>query len=137
MARERSLLERLGRFDERPLTGGQNIEDLASSVLSHLQKMLNTRQGHVLIQPEYGLPDMTQFVSDLPEMARTSSRAIKNSIERFEPRLRNVTVTHVPNDEDVTNLWFKIMAELVTDREEVTVSFQTRVNPSGHIEVME
>jgi len=110
---------------------------LHDSVLSHLKKMLNTRQGHVLTQPEYGLPDMTQFVQNLPEMVKVSLTSIQNSIERFEPRLRNVVVRHLPNPDNITNLWFEIRAELVTEREETSVSFQTLVNPSGHTDVKE
>jgi len=119
------------------LSGKQDVDALADSVLSHLRKMFNTRQGHVLTQPEYGLPDVTHLVQNLPEMIRVSSTAIQNSIERFEPRLRHVVVRGIPIPEGDMNLWFEIRAELVTDQEEVTVSFQTRVNASGRVDIKE
>jgi type VI secretion system protein len=136
MARERSLLERLADpTGYRPLTVEENTQELADSILRHLRKMLNTKQGHVLTQPEYGMPDVTEFIQNLPEMVEVVQRGIRNSIEKFEPRLRNVTVTYVPSQEVVANLRFEITAELVTEREEASVWFETAVTPTGQIEV--
>ncbi|MFY9268865.1 MAG: type VI secretion system baseplate subunit TssE [Candidatus Manganitrophaceae bacterium] len=136
MGRERTLLERLSApAGSRPLTTAEDTQALADSVLGHLRKMLNTRQGHVLIQPEYGMPDVTEFVQNLPEMVERVQRAIRTSIERFEPRLRNVRVKHLVSPDDRMSLKFEITAELVTEREEVSVWFETAVAPSGRIEV--
>ena len=84
MGREQTLLERLAdpRVD-RPLTITENTQQLADSILRHLQKMLNTRQGHVLTQPEYGIPDVTEFIQTLPDMVNEVRSAIRNSIEKF------------------------------------------------------
>lgn len=136
MGRERSLLERIAdpRTDA-PLTITENTQQLADSILRHLQKMLNTRQGHALTQPEYGIPDVTEFIQTLPDMVNEVRRAIRNSIEKFEPRLRNVEVTFVPSEDEWMRLRFEITAELVTEREDAAVWFETSVSPSGHIEV--
>jgi type VI secretion system protein len=136
MGLERTLLERLAdpRAD-RPLTVNENTELLAESVLKHLQRMLNTRQGHVLVQPEYGMPDVTEFVQTLPEMVNAVQKAIKNSIQKFEPRLRNPTITFVPSEFYQTELRFEITAELVTQKEEASVFFETEVSPSGEIRI--
>ncbi|SRR5579884_655892 len=136
MARERSLLERIGDpTGYRPLTVEENTQELADSILRHLRKMLNTRQGHVLIQPEYGMPDVTEFIQNLPEMVDVVQRGIRNSIEKFEPRLRNVTVNYVPSPDIAANLRFEITAELVTERDEASVWFETAVTPTGQIEI--
>jgi type VI secretion system protein len=135
MVRERTLLERLADpRPESPLTIAENTQQLADSILRHLRKMLNTRQGHVLAQPEYGMPDVTEFIQSLPDMVDAVQRGIRNSIEKFEPRLRNVTVTYAPSD-DRMNVRFEITGELVTEKEEASVWFETAVSPSGHIEV--
>lgn len=136
MGRERTLLERLAEpTGYRPLTVTENTEQLADSILRHLRRMLNTRQGHTLIQPEYGMPDVTEFLQNLPNMVEVVQKGIRNSIEKFEPRLRNVTVKYVPSQDDRTNLRFEITGELVTEKEEASVWFETAVNPAGHIEV--
>ena len=136
MGREQTLLERLAdpRVD-RPLTITENTQQLADSILRHLQKMLNTRQGHVLTQPEYGIPDVTEFIQTLPDMVNEVRSAIRNSIEKFEPRLRNVEVAFVPSEGAGLSLRFEITAGLVTEKEDASVWFETSVSPSGHIDV--
>jgi len=126
MGREQTLLERLAdpRVD-RPLTITENTQQLADSILRHLQKMLNTRQGHVLTQPEYGIPDVTEFIQTLPDMVNEVRSAIRNSIEKFEPRLRNVEVAFVPSEGAGLSLRFEITAELVTEKEDASVWFET------------
>lgn len=134
--RERTLLERLADPQaDAPLTIAENTQKLADSVLHHLQKMLNTRQGHVLIQPEYGMPDVTEFIQGFSEGVNSVRRAIRTSIEKFEPRLRNVEVTFVPSEEDRLSLRFEITAELVTEKEEASVWFETSVSPNGYFHV--
>ncbi|MBI3609839.1 MAG: type VI secretion system baseplate subunit TssE [Nitrospirae bacterium] len=136
MGREKTLLERLtDPTGNQTLTVSENTDQLAASILRHLGRMLNTRQGHALIQPEYGMPDVTEFLQNLPEMVEVVQQGIRNSIEKFEPRLRNITVSYVPSKEDGTNLRFEVTGELVTEREEASVWFETAVNPAGHIEV--
>lgn len=136
MGRERTLLERIAdpRADE-PLTIMENTQQLADSILRHLQKMLNTRQGHVLIQPEYGMPDITEFVHSMPGSLKKVQNAIRNSIERFEPRLRNVDISYVPTEDDKLSLRFEITAELVTEKEDASVWFETSVFSDGHIKI--
>ena len=120
---------------DAPLTTKQNLHELNASILSHLKKMLNTRQGHVLTQPEYGMPDITEFILNLPEAVHEVSEAIRSSIERFEPRLISVTVNHLPSEYSLFSLRFEITAALVTDVDEASVRFETELTPSGQIEV--
>ncbi len=133
--RERTLLERLAdpRADQ-PLSATENPEVIAESILRHLRKMLNTRQGHVLTQPEYGMPDLTEFIQNLPEVVSTVQQAIRTSVEKFEPRLRNVSVQYVPSDA-WPHVRFEVTGELKTDQEQVAVWFETAVDPAGHVEV--
>ena len=135
MAREETLLERLNDPSQvSALTVTEDTQRLADSILRHLRRMLNTRQGHVLTQSDYGMPDVTGFVQNLPDMVTASQRAIQNSIEKFEPRLRNVSVTYAPS-EDKFNVHFEVTAELVTEKEEAAVWFETFLTSSGHIEI--
>ena len=136
MGSPRTLLERIADPEgEGPRSVAEDTERLAESILRHLRNMLNTRQGHVPIQPEYGMPDVTEFIQTLPETVDGIRRAIRNSIEKFEPRLRNVEVRYVPSEEDPLHLRFEITAELATAKEEASVWFETAVSPKGHIEI--
>ena len=136
MGRNLTLLERLAdpKKEERR-TIRENTQQLADSVMRHLQRLLNTRQGHVPIQPEYGMPDFTDCAESLPETLDKVRRAIKNSIEKFEPRLRRVRITHMPS-EDSLNLHFGITGQLVTGKERISAFFSTKVSPSGNAQVI-
>jgi type VI secretion system protein len=128
---DRTLLERLADPDpDTQRTIRENPRRLADSVMRHLQKMLNTRQGHVLIQPEYGMPDVTDCAEGAPEALDRIRRAIRNSIEMFEPRLQRVKIVHYPADDDL-DLHFGISGQLATDKEQIPVRFSTTVGPSG------
>jgi type VI secretion system protein len=136
MGRERSLLDRLD--DPRPNAPRrieQSTEELADSVLAHLQRMLNTRQGNCLTLEDYGIPDFTDMVHSFPEAVGRMQRAIRQSIERYEPRLRRVRVTPVEDPDDVFRLRFEITGELVTADEQAAVWFETTISPSGRISV--
>jgi type VI secretion system protein len=101
---------------------------LADSVKRNLQRMLNTRQAQTPIQPEYGMVDVTDCAESLPEVLDTVRRAIRISIERFEPRLRRVRISPLPSPDSLT-LRFAITGDLETGRERVAVSFDTTIDP--------
>lgn len=137
MGRECRLLERLG--DERlarPTTLKENTRLLAESVLRHLRKMLNTRPEQVLIQPDYGMPDLTEFVQEQPAAVEEAQAAILRSITQFEPRLRDVSVTHVFPETGQSVLRFEITGTLVAERQP-QIEFQTEISPSGLVLVEE
>lgn len=132
MRRDRTLLERLANPEpEGQRTISEDTGRLIESVMRHLQRLLNTRQGQALIQPEYGMPDITDCSEGAPEALDRVRRAIKNSIEMFEPRLRRVRITHLPLGEDL-NLHFAISGQIVTEKEQIPVHFDTTVTPSGN-----
>ena len=112
----------------------ENNQEIADSVMRHLQKLLNTRQGHVPIRSDYGMPDFTDCAESLPATLDKVRRAIKDSIEAFEPRLRRVKITHLPSD-DSLQLHFGISGQLATGNQKVSTFFSTRVAPSGSAQV--
>src|SRR5260370_38758690 len=114
MAKSGSLLERIAdRRSGRPLRVAAGTEEIADSVLRHLRKMLNTRQGQAAIAPGYGMPDITDYVQNLSEAVDKFRLAIKNSIETYEPRLKKpVRVPFANSENDWPNLRFEILAGL-------------------------
>jgi type VI secretion system protein len=131
-----TLLERLADPESNSrLTISENTQELADSIMRHLQRLLNTRQGHVLTRPDYGMPDFTDCAESLPETLDKVRKAIKSSIEAFEPRLRRVRITHLPS-EDSLLLHFGITGQLLTGKQEVSTFFSTKVGPSGNAEVI-
>ncbi|CAE6781866.1 MAG: type VI secretion system baseplate subunit TssE [Nitrospira sp.] len=137
MGREGRLLERLG--DERsasPKAPRESPHLLAESILRHLRKLLNTRPDQVLIQPDYGMPDLTELVQDQAAAVEEVQAAILRTITRFEPRLHDVSVTHVPSEPGQSILRFEIAGALISEREP-HVEFRTEISPAGRVEIAE
>lgn len=67
-------------------------EELLESIHDHLIRLLNARQGVLRHLPDYGLPDLDMFYRDLPYSEQDIAFAVKNVIEKYEPRLENVRV---------------------------------------------
>jgi len=136
MGRERSILEELSnpRPDENR-TIQENTNILAESVLIHLQKMLNTRHGFSETLEDYGLPDMVDLFQEAAQARSVMEKAIRNTIEKYEPRLRNVRVQTVRNEDDQLSLRFEIKAELVTSEERAAVLFETYLDTTGEVKV--
>lgn len=62
------------------------------SICSHLTRLLNSRQGALQHLPDYGIPDITEIYQGLPYSINQLSQAIQQTIEKYEPRLRDVRV---------------------------------------------
>lgn len=136
MPRERSLLERLR--DPEPgaaRTIHENTGRLAESVIANLRRLLNSRQGIAPIQADYGIPDLCDVIHNFPEATAGMRKAIKAAIEKYEPRLKRVTVKHVEAPDDVFALRFEITAELVTEEERASIWIETRIDSTGEVDV--
>lgn len=136
MARERNLLDRLRDPEpESSRTIHQDTRRLSQSVLENLRRLLNSRQGIVSTQPDYGIPDLVDVIHNFPDAIHGMRKAIKATIEKYEPRLRRVNVKHVESPDDPLALRYEITAELITDEEKASVWIQTRIDGSGEVEV--
>ncbi|WP_054029626.1 type VI secretion system baseplate subunit TssE [Desulfatitalea tepidiphila] len=137
--REKRLLERLRAIDRNPDWRGESDPRAAiSSVLDHLGKILNTRQGSALIATDLGMPDFTSVSSSLsadalPEMADTITRVINT----YEPRLTDVTVDFEPLSQQSFKIGFKLSAKVRGETRDIPVVFETVLTSDGHITVLE
>jgi type VI secretion system protein len=134
--REERLLERLRIWDREPERRAKNDpKKIVDSVIRHLQKILNTRQGNVPIAEDYGVPDFTDFLHSYPESLREIEKAIRQTIQKYEPRLRAVRVHFIPQDDDVLSLRFQIMARLAIDEGKTPVFIETLVDSEGKVNI--
>ena len=136
--REERLLERIRNIEIYPdRREGNDPARQIRSVMNHLQRILNTRQGSVPIAEDYGMPE---FV-DLPGAFSTGAtheveRILKTAIQKYEPRLNRLQVGFEAQEEDLLSLRFKIEAELVLEGGG-SVAFETVVDAGGKITVKE
>ena len=134
--REERLLERIRSWKKHPeRRAKEDPKRLTDSVLNHLQRILNTRHGTVPIAEDFGIPDFTEFANSYPESLRTVERAIRNTIQRYEPRLRAVRVNFLPQDEDVLTLRFQIVAKLATEDTNFPVTFESVLDSEGKVKL--
>jgi type VI secretion system protein len=106
--------------------------DLVDGVVQHLRALLNTRRGEAPTVPTYGVPDFSDVVHSFPLAVPYLQRAIKETITEFEPRLKNVQVRHVVDD-DPLMLRFEITARLTQSNR--PFKLQTRLVSGGRIDL--
>jgi type VI secretion system protein len=132
---EQRLLERIRTIEGEPLCrAGVNRRSGTESVLSHLQRILNTRQGNVPIAGDYGVPDLLDFLQTYPESVKKIEQSIKRAIDKFEPRLSDARVLYVPEQDPTLMLRFDIVARLrVEDGREIF--FQSVIDSNGRVRI--
>jgi len=133
---EETLLERIRHLEINP--GGRGPRDISlglESVLRHLQKMMNTRQGSVPISDDYGMPDMTNFAGEnLNASAGELERMIKAVIQKYEPRLIRIDVHFEPKAGEISMMRFRLEGAMMADRDKTTpVIFETVVTAEGMV----
>jgi type VI secretion system protein ImpF len=102
-----SLIDRLIDPDSEggSLYEGYSIPQMTQAVLRDLEELLNTRLTTLDVPPDcketlhsivtYGLPDFSSVPAGTAEQRAQIGKLLENILERFEPRLRDVTATLV------------------------------------------
>lgn len=128
-----SLFERLS--GEAGRRSGMPLEAAAkASVAAHLSNMLSTRAGSVQTLPDYGLPDMNDMQMSLHDSLQQVRYALEKSIERYEPRLREVRVVSVQNTQDPLKLGFEIHGLLMLNGTTYPIALRAQFSSRGRVE---
>ncbi len=142
MRREETFLERIADMGGRRLgryqpTTAEDIESLMESVRQHLAALLNARHGMSEALPDYGLPSLVDLVAGTGDHVRGIQEAIQTTIEKYEPRLRRVRVTHESESEQgsAQKPIFRIEGILVGRSGEHRVWYRTEVGRTGEFAV--
>jgi len=122
-----------GRFaDGTRLSDAPESEHRLRSILGNLARLFNTRRGTLAHVPEFGLPDISDVSRAAPAEVEAIRRAIRESVERFEPRLRQVRVDQDTSDTSSPYLVFLLSAEIA---QLGRVQFQTTIRTDALVEV--
>lgn len=134
MLQER-LLERIGHLEEN-VDPHETLETRQiNSIISHLSKLLNTRQGSVSIAPDFGVPDITNLPGEnILETKQKVEAVIQGVVQKYEPRLKNVKMYMQQEEKAEFSLKFRLEANL-TEKEDVPVIFETVVSTEGKISI--
>lgn len=130
------LLERVRQWQNdpgyrsRPHAGAR-----VNSVVNHLQLLLNSRVGTTLMDGRFGLPDLSELKLTYPDSLRDMERTISHTIETYEPRLSQVDVRFVYQDERTLSLFFRIEATLTAGEMGRAIVLESSVDTTGKMTV--
>ncbi|MBP1748319.1 MAG: tssE [Deltaproteobacteria bacterium] len=135
---EERLTQRLRNLERKDsVKAVDDLSHIVNSIINHLQRVLNTRQGSVPIAEDYGMPDFTNYQGlGIAEQAKGISEIIRNMILKYEPRLQGAQVVYEPDKNDLLSLRFKLQTEIVHGRDEKSVvELETVISSEGKVRV--
>ena len=133
--REERLFERIQTWEKEPARREkEDPQRVIDSILRHLKRILNTKQGNVPIADDYGIPDFTDSLNDLTGSVREMEKTLRIAIQKYEPRLKAVKVSFISQEEDLLSLRFQIAARL-TSESKTQVLFETHMDPDGKVTI--
>ncbi len=126
----------MGRFlSGEPLYEVPEEQHRFTSIREHLSRLFNTRHESLSHIPDYGLPDITVICDNTPDSIGMLQRAIKETIDKYEPRLKQVQVVRRDESEKNTaafSVSFDIIARIVDGP---TASFRAQFSTMGPAQV--
>jgi len=135
---EQRLLERIASLgDGRARSHQTHVEVLIESIRAHLTRILNTRQGSVPIDPDFGVPDFTNLAgSSIAGNTQEVAASITRMVARYEPRLKAVQVQLADAGSEVLSLSFTLEASIQVSDKTIPIRLATRVSASGRVALM-
>ncbi|WP_027722041.1 type VI secretion system baseplate subunit TssE [Maridesulfovibrio zosterae] len=136
---EQRLLERI-RFMEQDPDRRDVAEpgQVVKSILNYLRMILNTRQGNAQIAPDFGVPDFTSMIGATGlDAVRDIEESMTEVILKYEPRLENVKIEFIPDEDMPLSLQFKLQAKLALEGHDMPVVFETVLDPDGRINIID
>ncbi len=130
--RARGLLFRIG-------SSSQSQEcrtiDIRSALLEHLQVLLNTRRGESVTAPDYGVEDFCDLAHAFPLVLERLEKSVKETIEKYEPRLTNVSVRSLPLAEGKLEIHLEITAQAIDPSARQKFHFRSTMSPGGRVTI--
>jgi len=124
----------LSRLDGQAPGQSARVIDDRESILNHLKVLLNARQGGSPCAEAFGIPDFADIVHSFPVAIQVIQRAIKDTILKFEPRLTQVNVRHVPSENPLT-LRYEITGQSARGNHRGPLKLTTQISAGGHVDV--
>lgn len=142
MSREKSLLERLKSLDSQQrartqASAQEDLDALIESVRDNMTRILNARHGMSEAMPDYGLPALSDLTLGTGDHVAAVEDAIREALERYEPRLERIRVSRINHDQGPRVLAFRVDATLVSKSGKHRVWYQTEVGGKGEFSVFD
>lgn len=131
-------MERLTYWEQGERRTNQPEQDiLVASVTKYLIRILNTRQGTVLIDEKFGVPDFTNFGGGGLEQGSLTdiSNEIARMITRYEPRLKDVRVLVEQSESTALAMSFGVVGHIMLGNVKVPLRLGAELGSNGRIRV--
>ncbi len=135
--KERRLLERIAAWEDgEERTNKTQVDILVTSVMDHLRRLLNTRQGSVLLDPKFGVPDFTNTAGGLTAGSLSDiEEEIRRMVLKYEPRIKSPKVTVSRESTDVLSIQFGLQGRLEVDDREIPLQLSTTIGANGKVQI--
>ncbi len=107
-----SLFERLEQAGEAAGQGMAEVTHVVESIKRHLVRLLNAHPGNSATVPDLGLLDFNDATLGTHDLSIQVRSAIRNCIEKYEPRVKRVDVVTLPQGSDPLQLRFQVTVYL-------------------------
>ena len=107
-----SLFERLEQAAAPEGQGMGEVTHVVSSIKRHLVRLLNAHPGNSACAPELGLLDFNDATLGTHDLSIQIRSAIRQCIEKYEPRVNRVDVVALPQGPDPLQLRFQVTVYL-------------------------
>lgn len=134
---EMRFFERLRSLEADPgRRGRQNSDAVLNSIIWNLGKILNTRKGTVLLDPDFGLPDYTNFgASFSEETIGVLRRSMEKLVRRYEPRIQQLRIQPHQVLPDELELAFDIVGVVSMEDGALPVNMKTYILCNGEVRI--
>lgn len=132
-----SVLDRLDSGSDAGMLGGRvsDIQIVKDAVLRDVENLLNTRRMTIKPPPVfqylhqslfvYGIEDFVAKNPKSPDVRQALKDSIESTLQKFEPRLRRVSIAFNDQEGNEQNLCFSVSATLYADPIHEPIYFDT------------
>ncbi len=107
-----SLFERLEQAGSPEGQSMGEVTHVVASIKRHLVRLLNAHPGNSACAPELGLLDFNDATLGTHDLSIQIRSAIRQCIEKYEPRVKRVDVVALPQGPDPLQLRFQVTVYL-------------------------
>jgi len=132
------LLKRIKRWEQAEVVSASDVDvdEVIASLRDDLEKLLNTRRGTVLVDPDFGLPDFTHLMNGYvaPDVEQIE-RELLQQVRQYETRLASVELEYQQPDRRVASLNFGLNASFQHKQHDINFSVRLQFADNGRIAV--
>ncbi len=136
MSTER-LLKRIRTWSENEDASSEvDLEAFINSVLADLEKVYNTRQGTVVTDEKFGLPDFTSLMNTMspPEIEDLGDN-IEDATMNYDQRIKNAISRYQKREDDMGVVRFSITAKLQFRDQLIPLSYDALLQGDGSVSI--